>query len=144
LQGVSYKAQLAYISNDEEKIGPYSTVGIIKYTFLPHIEIQNTNNNLIANQITGIYSNQDVTEKPYSYQFIIYEDENHKNIYENSGEIIHNNEKDIELGKSEDVYYINKILEPGKEYSVEYIVTTISGMVIKNTTTIKGQIYCIS
>ena len=98
-----YKIQIAYLSSDgsKEVIGYYSTVGVVKYTAFPSVEI----NSLEMGKINSHYYNYlgvyyipqytingntyyDINEKEYSYHFNIYDDEG--NIYYTTDEIIHN------------------------------------------------------
>ncbi len=73
--GNFYKLQMAYINNDNE-LGYFSTVSIVKYTTKPNIYIENLSHNDLNNHsynYIGIYSqkNMDVTEKAYQYRFIL-------------------------------------------------------------------------
>ena len=88
--GQYYKIQVAYLSveNDngetKEVIGYYSTVGVVKYTALPEVSIDNLNINIINSHCynyIGIYNipsyeidgkiYYDINEKEYSHHFII-------------------------------------------------------------------------
>ena len=126
--GQSYKVQLAYIYNNKV-IGYYSTVGIAKYTTDPKIEIEGLEPGGIGINKTnfiGHYSqyNGDITERVYSYQFIVY-DEYH-NIFATSGEQLHNTINDEQLYESYDSFELNKELIKGKNYYIQYKVTTIN------------------
>ena len=126
--GQSYKVQLAYIDNNKV-IGYYSTVGIAKYTTDPKVEIEGLEPGGIGINKTnfiGHYSqyNGDVTERVYSYQFIVY-DEYH-NIFATSGEQLHNTINDEQLYESYDSFELNKELIKGKNYYIQYKVTTIN------------------
>ena len=129
--GNFYKIQLAYIDTDGV-YGYYSTVGIIKCTEEPEVSIKDLEATLLYTDIhsyIGVYSQEDkdVTEKVYSYNFTIY-DEN-GNILETSGELLHNHENDEEIYESTDTYSIHKELKEDKIYSIVYTVTTINGLV---------------
>lgn len=129
--GQSYKFQLAYIGN--EGIGYYSTVAIAKYTELPTIEIKNLIKNSLNKHIynyVGEYKTKDITEKMYSCQFKVY-DQN-KNIIADTGEIIHNSLNDEApvngtFSASEQFDLIQE-LDAGKNYYIQFLVKTIGLM----------------
>ena len=128
--GNFYKVQLAYYQGDKDSkiIGYYSTVGIIKYTGMPIVSINNlgtsTVNSLVSNQLIGSYSNPDLSEKIYSYKFVI--KDSFGNIFEESEEILHNHQD----SNFQDVYTIKKELKDNIDYTVKYIVTTVNNLVI--------------
>nr|DAI51086.1 MAG TPA: hypothetical protein [Caudoviricetes sp.] len=69
-------------------IGYYSTVGVVKYTTNPKVEILSLQSGININPTTfyGRYSQEDgdTTEKVYSYRFDIYDSDNV--IYDTSGD----------------------------------------------------------
>lgn len=132
LVGQSYKFQLAYIGN--EGIGYYSTVAIAKYTESPTIEIKNLIKNSLNKHIynyIGEYKTKDITEKMYSCQFKVY-DQN-KNIIADTGEIIHNSLNDeapkVEVDgrwyKASEQFDLIQELDAGKNYYIQFLVKTI-------------------
>lgn len=128
--GQYYKIQLAFINSGE--VGYYSSVGVIKCTAKPNIYIETldnakTNNNKYT--YTGVYENSDTNEKVYNYCFNIYDELG--NLYETSGELIHNSSKDKQLNSSNDTWSPTKGLIPGKDYSIEYCIKTLNGLEIK-------------
>lgn len=105
--GNFYKIQLAYIDNNEE-IGYFSTVSIVKYTTKPEVYIEDLNENTLNNHkytYTGVYSQKydievdnngveqkilkDVSEKAYQYRFVLMDYEN--NIIDDTGLLICDN-----------------------------------------------------
>ena len=132
--GVSYKVQLAYVDT-EDLVGYYSTVGIVKYTAKPEVTIEGLKNSQLhsdTHTYIGNYSQygKDVTEKVYSYNFTIYNEDD--SILETSGELLHNHENDDQIYESSDNYTIIKSLEENKIYKIVYTVTTANGLVISS------------
>lgn len=130
-KGVFYKVQIAYI-NKKGKIGYFSTVGIVKYTSEPEVNISNlkiTELNSDIHTYIGNYSQsgKDVTEKVYSYNFTIYDQ--YDNVYETSGELLHNHENDNVVYETSDSYSFKKSLEENKVYKIIYTVTTANGLI---------------
>jgi hypothetical protein len=87
--GGFYKIQLAFIDENDE-VGYYSNVGIVKYIPSPSLSIQDetTKNNCFI----GIYRCEDVTEKLYSYCFSLYDSNNQ--LIETTGIKLHNSSED--------------------------------------------------
>lgn len=128
--GQYYKIQLAYISTDG-LVGYFSTVGVVKYTTKPIVEIaglESSGVNSHVYQYVGRYNQegQDTTEKAYSYCFNLYD--GNGTLLQTSGEQIHNNSHDTEYYESVDLYDIQQDLETNKSYFLEYIVTTSNKM----------------
>ena len=132
--GSYYKVQIAYL-NKRNEVGYYSTVGIVKYTKKPNVYIDGLKPYELHSGLysyIGVYSQyeKDVTEKVYSYNFTMY-DENGA-IFETSGEILHNHENDDEIYETKDQYFITKSLKENKIYTLVYTVTTINGLIISS------------
>ena len=128
--GQSYKIQIAYVGNDDT-VGYFSTVGVIKYTSTPKVSIGGLTQgatNYTQKVYTGIYENDDTTEKVYSYQFIIRDASGE--VIDDSGVLLHNSTLDESSGSSVDTYYIKHNLESNESCTVQYIVTTSGNMVI--------------
>ena len=131
ITGTSYKVQMAYVDKTGE-YGYYSTVGIIKYSSEPEVIIEGLQDSQLHSDFRtyiGKYSqyNRDVTEKVYSYNFTIY-DEN-GDVLETSGELIHNHENDEYIYETSDTYHMIKSLEENKIYTIIYTVTTTNGII---------------
>lgn len=135
--GVYYKVQLAYIDQDDV-IGYFSDVGVVKYTSTPEIKIlqlmDQSSVHSAQYNYTGVYaqegSDKDMSEKEYSYRFTIV-DEN-DNIFLDSGEQIHNSQMDVVNYESKDEFRCNKELKTNKKYRITYTVTTINGLVVSS------------
>jgi hypothetical protein len=145
LVGSFYKAQLAYVKvGDEEEVGYYSTVGIIKYTTKPNVEILNlssSKNNSHSYHYTGTYSQyeedevsggnkKDATEKAYSYRFIIKNDNDV--IIEDTGYLVHNNSNDEKYYESQDTFTYTHDLELNRKYTITYMVKTNNGLEVSS------------
>lgn len=134
LVGQYYKIQLAYIDKSGV-IGYYSTVGIIKCTTRPIVQIEGLSfgkTNAHRHAYTGTYSQLggDVTEKMYSYQFLLYDTDN--NIIENSGEKLHNTSFDNVPYESHEEFLFNRELDADKVYYIQFIVTTTNQLTISS------------
>lgn len=127
-EGQYYKIQLAFVSHDGE-IGYYSSVGTMKYTKVPTIQInglkaEGTNN--FNGSYQGLYSNDDITEKVYKYQFTIYDSQG--NVLDTSGEMIHNSATDISGSQSYDIWEPSFIETKNEIYYITYSVTTVNNL----------------
>ena len=126
-------AYLKKTGNDTRLIGIYSTIGIVKYTTMPIVTIENMNDSVVNNHIysyTGLYrqinesysngvttidwSSKDTTEKMYSSRFVIYDTDG--NIIKDSGEILHNTTYDTASYEASEQYMIPEDLELNKVY----------------------------
>ena len=133
--GNHYKVQLAYIQQDSRGIattGYYSTVGVVKYTSKPLVSIAGLetgkgNINMHNYTYTGIYKPTDSTEKIYSYCFNLYDESG--DLVHTSGELLHNTLNDEDLTYSQDTYTIARDLEVNRSYYLEYVTTSINGLV---------------
>ena len=130
-KGKFYKLQLAYISNLGQ-IGYFSTVGTIKCTEEPEVLISHLTPAQLHTDLRtyiGTYSQvqRDVTEKVYSYNFKVYDENNQ--LIETSGEQLHNHENDETIHSSTDTFTLTKSLESNKIYTITYTVTTANGLV---------------
>lgn len=133
-EGLFYKAQLAYI-DQTNTVGYYSTVGVIKYTTKPLVQILNLNNyenNGHLYDYTGTYSQfeRDTTEKVHSYCFIV--SDFNDNIIADSGWLIHNNSTDINQYESFDTFFFNQDLKEGEKLKITYKVRTNNGLEISS------------
>lgn len=130
LIGQFYKVSLACVGLDDT-IGFYSTTGVIKYTTKPSVTIQDREG-ISSNtyEYTGLYSqeNGDSSERAYSYCFNLYDSDNV--LIATSDEQIHNSSTDTDFYQSTDTWTVRKALEPNRSYSIEYVVTTMNGLVV--------------
>lgn len=127
--GQFYKIQLAYLDkNNNNQPGYYSTVGVVKYTAKPTVEILEMSD---GTTFIGRYGQDaekpDITEKVYSYRFDLRD--NNNVLIETSGEMLHNSSFDTANYESIDTFTLTKTLEENKMYYLDYIVTTVNGMV---------------
>ena len=147
-EGQFYKVQIAYYSMSYDTYilstnqiltvsyrtpGYFSTVGIIKCTSKPNVYINGLvqeNVNFFAADFIGTYDQsecRDLTEKVYSYSFTIYNDK--EEVYYTTGELLHQSVYDTEYNFSIDKVTVNDIeTESGKNYSIQYKVTTLNGL----------------
>lgn len=130
-EGQYYKIQIAYLDNSGTP-GYFSTVGVIKCTSKPTVYINNldaSNINFFTNEFAGVYDQsecRDQTEKVYSYEFCVYDDED--NLYYTTGEKLHQAAYDTEYSFSVDKVMINDYVSNGKTYSIQYKVVTLNGL----------------
>lgn len=133
--GQYYKIQLAYIDTNYI-VGYYSTVGVVKYTTAPTVFIEKLQYG-IANPhnytYTGIYrqteEGSDSTEKLYSSYFVITNGRNE--VIYNSGEKIHNNSIDTLPNEAHEVVEVNQDLPLNESFYIQFITTTVNGMIAK-------------
>lgn len=134
--GQNYKIQIAYIANDGKTKGHYSSVGTFKFSAKPTLSIKGLNADEINVNIynyTGVYENvKDSSEKVYSYEFVLYNNEGE--IVATSGEQLHNSSKDTELTSSIDEWTLEYSLENEKNYLVVYKVKTVNGLECSSAT----------
>lgn len=127
--GQYYKVQLALVNKEDDTTGYYSSIGVVKHTSEPTVEIQNMNegNQQHRYTYTGIYINtEDITEKVYSYCFNLYNENNE--LVVTSGELIHDNSKDKDNDRSTDTWTVRKNLNANVKYRLEYNITTVNGL----------------
>lgn len=130
--GSFYKAQLAYIDNNQET-GYYSTVGIIKYTTKPEVTIlglSSMKSNGHQYSYTGVYSQKekDFTEKAYSFKFIVKNKEG--KVIKDTGYTIHNYSKDTSQYESQDDFLFSQDLAQNESFTITYVVKTNNGLEI--------------
>ena len=131
--GQYYKAQIAFV-NQNQAIGYWSTVATIKCVAKPTIKIANfqfDDINSFSNEIVGEYYQDitmgDYTEKVYSYRFQLFNKDG-ETILEDTGDKLHNSNRDIESNASVDTYYCYRDLDENEIYYVQYHVKTINGL----------------
>ena len=125
LAGQYYKIQIAFVDSNDI-LGYYSNVGIIKCISQPTIYIKDRDETVVnTREYIGVYQNDDITEKAYSYIFNLYDEIG--NLIETSGEQLHNSENDELSNETQDIWFITKTLEPNHTYQLGYSVKTVNG-----------------
>lgn len=130
--GQFYKLQMAYVYQDEGQnpiIGHYSSVGIVKYTSEPVIELLEE---VSGNMYIGSYITEDITERIHTYSFTLKDSKG--SIIETSGEKLHDASADTKTHGSIDTYIIKTDLEKNKTYYLDYSVKTVNGLQISAET----------
>lgn len=131
--GQFYKVQLAYIDLDGI-IGYYSTVGIMKFTSQPRVEISGFNlsiTNLNRTEYVGVYHNMDdPSEKAYQYCFNLYDRSN--NLLESSGWKLHNSYEDTSLTETMDRYVLKYAIQEDIVYRIRYSVITNNNLQVNS------------
>lgn len=142
-QGEYYKVQMAYIEKQSGEIGYYSTVGVIKFTSEPSVLIEGLSERTSNSHnyiYTGVYRQAsydnvaeafntfgyDTSEKLYSSRFYLC-DENY-NIIQDSGEILHNVNNDVNAYEAQETFEYYEDLDLNKSYHIQYEITTSNGM----------------
>lgn len=127
IEGQYYKAQIAYVDTDKVT-GFYSDATVFKFTKEPTVTIKNldtTQNNIHFYEYSGVYENEDQSEKVYSYEFNLYDSLN--KLIASSGEQLHNSSFDVSRNSSVDTWTTRHGLNNGI-YSIEYKIKTINGI----------------
>lgn len=139
VEGQYYKLQLAYIyidENDEETVGYYSTVGVVKYTTVPNISIDgllfghiNTHNY----SYTGVYSqlNGDTTEKMYYYRFQVFD--GWGNTVEDTDFVLHKQSEDDLVYEQHASFSLARDLNVDESYYIQFSVKTTNGLELKTS-----------
>ena len=130
--GDYYKAQIAY-KDSLGQIGYYSTVGMVKYTGRPSVEIvgfYNYMTNMNPTEYVGSYHNDDSTESVYQYKFTLYNQASE--VLETSGWLTHNSYEDTETTSSIDTYNIKYALQKNITYRVQYSVITNNNLTVNS------------
>ena len=134
--GQYYKIQIAYKGIDDI-VGHYSSVGVIKYTNKPIVNIYNTNkevlstsdNNVHCYTYFGTYSNVDSSEKLYQYAFNFYDNSN--KLISTTGWQLYNNINNPNTNESICQFTLNKELKEGERYYIEFEAITSNNLYIK-------------
>ena len=115
-----YKIQLAYIDKNNE-IGFYSTVGVVKYTAVPTVKINDLEAGTINPHIydyTMTYTNSsDPTEKMYSYRFKVTTADG--TIIEDTGYQLHNTSNDDSAAQGVELFHLNRDIPFGETYYIQ-------------------------
>ena len=131
--GKYYKIQVAY-TDENNYVGYYSTISIIKYTSKPTVSIATYSRyrtNVDNVQYTGVYHNyNDTTEKVYQYKFTLCDSSG--TVLDSSGWRIHNANTDTEQGQSLDQYNILYSIQPDQKYTMQYSIITNNGLEVNS------------
>ena len=132
-EGQLYKCQLAYLDNGSPKqeIGHYSTVGLVKYTTKPEVNIVGLNPyeiNTHTFEYMGYYSQKDgdITERVYSYCFDVYDSYNQ--LFSSSGWQLHNCDNDDTISESYDSFILQQDLQIDASFYIVYRVKTTNNL----------------
>ena len=135
-EGQYYRVQLAFIDNNEV-LGYYSTVGIIKCVAKPTCVLNNftiADVNVFQTEIVGVYTQNtkygDTTEKVFKYRFVLYDKE--EQILVDSDWKLHDATQDTVSESSRDIFKIYTELDEGEIGTLEYMVQTINGLEISS------------
>lgn len=127
--GQYYKIQLAYI-DENNQIGYYSTIGVIKYTCKPIVEIAGLTGEINAHtyEYVGVYSQyqKDPTEKVYSSRFLL--TDANGIVIKDTGYMLHNTTEDELPYESREGFKWAKDLNPNLVYYITYQVKTMNGL----------------
>lgn len=141
-EGNFYKIQMAYINTNNE-LGYYSTVSIVKYTTYPKVyikDLQSNNENNHTYIYTGIYKQSnlttkginkaDVSEKAYSYRFILIDSQN--NIIDDTGFLLCTNDHNKETYESNFNYSYTNDIPENENYILQFIIKTNNNLIVKS------------
>lgn len=131
--GQYYKFQLAYISADDNSIGPYSSVAIGRCVGNPGLTINVRDNGA---QYEGQYQNTLISEPVYSYQYIL---KSNGQILEATNTITHDTTLDKIQGRvrtSIFPIYLRAELKASQVYDLTLTITTINGYIATTSATI--------
>ena len=150
--GQFYKVQIAYVDKLSE-IGYYSSIGTIKYTSIPSLEIPGLSTNFYGKyDYVGVYSQKDEditqtnpetgevtilesikrdnTEKCYSYCFELTDRDG--NLVATSGTQLHDASTDQSTGESSDHWALRRELTKDVPFYLQYKVTTTNGLEVSS------------
>lgn len=130
--GQHYKVQMSYINGSIPSF--WSNVATVKYTAYPNISISNLEKgkeNFNPGAFLGYYNSEnDASEKVYSYRFDIFDKQG--NLYETSGDCLHNSTTDMSTNESQDTYTLTKDLQPNETYKIQYSVITTNKLKVSS------------
>ena len=124
-KGAFYKIQLAFVAPNSTAIPTYSSVGVFKYTSEVTLEIleltsAEINELELPKLFTGVYSNDDATERIEYYKFDIYKE----------GLLIETSDWQIHGASVENTDSYSFVSpKPDEYYSVVYSVKTQNGLI---------------
>ena len=129
--GQFYRIQLAFVDINNT-IGYFSSVGVIKYTAIPHIELVGMNgetSNLHMYDYVAAYRQElDPTEKLYSSRLQLFDFKG--NIIKDTGERVHSVINDTLPNEALEYFSLNQDLELDQTYRLLLTMTTINGITV--------------
>lgn len=131
--GQFYRIQLAFVDINNT-IGYFSSVGVIKYTAIPHIELVGMNkeiSNLHMYDYVAAYRQElDPTEKLYSSRLQLFD--SNGNIIEDTGERVHNVINDILPNEALEYFDLSRDLKLNQTYRLLLTMTTVNGIIVNS------------
>ena len=132
--GQFFKLQMAFISKDNQSslTGYYSTVGVIKCTTKPAINIEGlgVGNNSPLPIYFIKYENQDSTEMPYTYSFSLYDKDNNEIL--NKENLLYDS-----FEENNNFFFLNIDFTKNDSYTLSLEIKTINNLKEKIEYTIK-------
>lgn len=129
--GQFYRVQLAFIDINNT-IGYFSSVGVIKYTAVPYIELvgmNGTTSNLHMYDYVAAYRQElDPTEKLYSSRLQLFDAKG--NMVEDTGERVHSVVNDTLPNEALEYFNLNRDLELDQTYRLLLTMTSVNGVTV--------------
>lgn len=131
--GQFYRVQLAFVDTNDT-IGYFSSVGVIKYTAIPHIELVGMNgetSNLHMYDYVAMYRQElDPTEKLYSSRLQLFDSKG--NVIEDTGERVHSVINDTLPNEALEYFNLSRDLKLDQIYRLLLTMTTVNGITVNS------------
>lgn len=131
--GQFYRIQLAFVDINNT-IGYFSSVGVIKYTAIPHIELVGMNkeiSNLHMYDYVAAYRQElDPTEKLYSSRLQLFD--SNGNIIEDTGERVHSVINDTLPNEALEYFDLSRDLKLNQTYRLLLTMITVNGIIVNS------------